>query len=310
LWLNYGDSYNSGNEIGRHGGLGAKGIVDSPRQYGNRVTNLKPKDLCGIPWRIAFSLQADGWYLRSDIIWQKPNPMPESVEDRPTKSHEYLFLFSKRPRYYYDAEAVKEPANEGRLGKIERAFDNSDPSVTLRNSTGRAVLRKSSRNLRDVWEIPTQPYPEGHFATFPERLVFKPILAGSPPKCCGGCGVPWVRVVDKPKPPREVFTETAKPADGFVNRVDLPGGGIVGMGQKLQDWLNKNPTTTLGWRSGCEHDDDSGRAIVLDPFMGSGTVAKVARDHGRDYLGVELNPDYIRLAYKRMGQQVLGFAGI
>jgi len=158
LWLNLGDCYNAYN-----GGSGPSSRIDHPlnernRQkpsvptgFGLRNKGLKPKDLVGIPWRVAFALQADGWYLRSDIIWAKPNPMPESVTDRPTKAHEYIFLLTKSERYVYDAEAIKE---EGVVWY--------------------------SRNRRSVWVIPSQPYPEAHFATFPEALVEPCVLAGSP----------------------------------------------------------------------------------------------------------------------------------
>jgi len=185
LWLNLGDSYNSGAEVGRHGGLGAAGVIDAPRQYGVRVTGLKPKDLVGIPWRVAFALQADGWTLRSDIIWAKPNSMPESVTDRPTKSHEYLFLLSKSPRYYYDADAISEPIaqstkNDARLGVVSgtgrpRYSDDQRASCP----SGMAGGNRAGRNRRTVWTIPTQPFPGAHFAVFPPSLVEPCILAGS-----------------------------------------------------------------------------------------------------------------------------------
>jgi DNA modification methylase len=140
--------------------------------------NLKPKDLVGIPWRVAFALQADGWYLRSDIIWAKPNPMPESVTDRPTKAHEYLFLLSKSPRYYYDADAVREsysgPMYDGRDNGAILNGDRADRGKTI------GMTNPAGRNLRSVWTIATQPYPGAHFATFPQALVEPCIKAGSP----------------------------------------------------------------------------------------------------------------------------------
>jgi DNA modification methylase len=144
---------------------------------------LKPKDLVGIPWRVAFALQADGWYLRSDIIWAKPNPMPESVTDRPTKAHEMLFLLAKSERYHYDAEAIKEPATDtgranGRDGRVE------DLSARPPNSSPRTLRRldysQRGRNKRSVWTIPTEPFPEAHFATFPQALIEPCIKAGCP----------------------------------------------------------------------------------------------------------------------------------
>ena len=159
LWLNLGDSYisNAATAKGRTAFESERGS-DTPtinQKYQGRVAyrgdGLKPKDLIGIPWRVAFALQADGWWLRQDIIWAKPNPMPESVKDRCTKAHEYLFLLTKNQRYYYDADAVKEP--------------KADPA---------------GRNRRSVWTVPTQPYKEAHFATFPELLIEPCILAGCP----------------------------------------------------------------------------------------------------------------------------------
>jgi len=157
VWLNLGDSYAS-----------------------NPYAGIKPKDLVGIPWRVAFALQADGWYLRADIIWSKPNPMPESVTDRPTKAHEYIFLLTKSPHYYYDADAIREPAQDS--GGRDRSNNKTHSGLTgLSPHTGltRAYSGEEGRNKRSVWEIPTQPYPEAHFATFPEALVKPCILAGT-----------------------------------------------------------------------------------------------------------------------------------
>jgi DNA modification methylase len=195
LWLNMGDAY-AGNSAGgfRPGAGRADGIVDDRNQR-NRNGNgcpagLKPKDLVGIPWRVAFALQADGWYLRSDIIWHKPNPMPESVRDRPTKAHEYLFLLTKQARYYYDAEAIKEPVSDVSLRRAEYGWD-CDRSSTKNASLGgngihtakmgERFVNPAGRNRRDVWTIPTQPYKGAHFATYPEKLVEPCVLAGSRP---------------------------------------------------------------------------------------------------------------------------------
>lgn len=192
LWLNIGDCYTSGNRTWR-----ATDKKNPARAMSYRPATpegLKPKDLIGVPWRIAFALQDDGWYLRSDIIWNKPNCMPESVKDRPTRAHEYVFLFSKSEKYHYDYKAVREPS-AGRL-----------------------------RNRRTVWSVHTEAYPGAHFATFPPSLVEPCILAGS------------------------------------------------ASGDK-----------------------------VLDPFFGSGTVGVASCRHGRDYLGIELNPEYAMLASRRLG---------
>jgi site-specific DNA-methyltransferase (cytosine-N4-specific) len=193
FWLNIGDSYTSGGRTWRDPDkkLAARGMsYRAPTPDG-----LKPKDLIGVPWRAAFALQADGWYLRSDIVWNKPNAIPESVKDRPSRCHEFVFLFSKSLRYDYDYAAVREPVLNG----------------------------GGMRGRRSVWNINTEACPEAHFATFPRELVLPAILAGS-----------------------------------------NPGG------------------------------------LVLDPFFGSGTVGEVAASEGRNFVGIELNPEYAAIAEKRM----------
>jgi len=152
------------------------------------VSGIKPKDLIGIPWRVAFALQADGWYLRSDIIWSKPNPMPESITDRPTKAHEYVFLLTKSPRYYYDADAIREPMSAASIirnqsgwnGNQERDYVGGTQNHFSKYLGSDSAKEATHRNKRTVWEIPTQPYPEAHFAAFPEALVEPCILAGCP----------------------------------------------------------------------------------------------------------------------------------
>lgn len=192
LWLNLGDSYaGDGGQSPQSGNLfkgrrrQRENICLSLRGKGN---GLKPKDLIGIPWRVAFALQAEGWYLRSDIIWAKPNPMPESVTDRPTKSHEYLFLFSKSAEYFYDAEAIK--TDSPRAGEICGTGPSSlsggsaqglgvKPSGNAKE--GRFVVSPERANKRTVWTVPSQPYDGAHFATFPPDLILPCVLAGSRP---------------------------------------------------------------------------------------------------------------------------------
>lgn len=185
LWLNLGDSYAS--DIKGSGGHSAKQVSNAGSRYAPRRYDpgLKPKDLCGIPWRVAFALQEDGWYLRSDIIWSKPNPMPESVTDRPTKAHEYVFLLAKSERYYFDQEAVREPH--------ARLWDESNGG-SMAHVTNEALAHGSGwchrgdyplpnpngRNIRTVWTITTKPYSGAHFATMPPDLAERCIKAGCP----------------------------------------------------------------------------------------------------------------------------------
>ncbi len=187
LWLNLGDSYSgSGKGAWANKEGGQKEVYipdpDSPQVLLPKVPDgLKPKDLIGIPWRVAFALQADGWYLRSDIIWAKPNPMPESVTDRPTKAHEYIFLLSKSAKYFYDAEAIREPVkpwNAGRMSAPKMGKHKLTNPYGLQTRKVYSVIKGANR--RSVWIIPTHPFPEAHFATFPPELVRLCILAGSP----------------------------------------------------------------------------------------------------------------------------------
>jgi len=180
LWLNIGDSYAGNNSQASNNGRAGFG---NPRE---RVVNrtgegLKTKDLIGIPWMLAFALRADGWYLRQDIIWHKPNPMPESVTDRCTKAHEYIFLLSKSPKYYYDHEAIKEEASsksEGIRFGGNKYGDNDDPKYATKS--GNVSKEYDKANKRSVWTVPVKPYAGAHFAVFPTELIEPCILAGAP----------------------------------------------------------------------------------------------------------------------------------
>jgi DNA modification methylase len=191
LWLNLGDSYASSgtngyqrlDELGERLGCGG-GHKHSAQLCGRAPTppGLKPKDLCMMPARVAMALQADGWYLRSDIIWHKPNPMPESVTDRPTKAHEYLFLLAKQERYFYDAEAIREIGSDSLpWGKRDNVGQYHDGDYIPTNGSLGIPSAGNRRNKRTVWTIATQPYSEAHFATFPEEIPKLCILAGSKP---------------------------------------------------------------------------------------------------------------------------------
>jgi DNA modification methylase len=231
LWLNLGDSYAGSGGAGNQFGQLDKGLAKYKQGGKPKDIGLKPKDLIGIPWMVAFALRADGWYLRQDIIWHKPNPMPESVTDRCTKAHEYIFLFSKSQKYHFDASAIREPlANPERTNFQSGSRPNGENKD--RNDNDLSVRSKDTlyenRNKRSVWTVTTKPYSGAHFATFPPDLIEPCILAGA------------------------------------------PEGGIV-----------------------------------LDPFMGSGTTAHTALRAGRQYVGCELNGEYIKLAKKRLSQGFL-----
>ena len=230
LWLNLGDSYC---------GTGNKGEYKDPKYLdgrngqkvalNNKIKGLKAKDLVGIPWMVAFALRADGWYLRQDIIWHKPNPLPESVRDRCTKAHEYIFLLSKNRKYYFDNEAIKEDAKPESKKRYKSTFHTGKKEISGQGRPGNASNTPGykkwtgKRNKRSVWTVTTKPFKGAHFAVFPEDLIEPCILAG------------------------------------------CPAGGVV-----------------------------------LDPFMGSGTTGMVAAMYQRNFIGFELNPEYCKMAEKRI----------
>lgn len=223
LWLNIADSYCGTGDKGKYKGPKyAEGRNGQAVSLNRKIDGVKSKDLIGIPWMLAFELRRRGWYLRQDIIWHKPNPMPESVKDRCTKSHEYIFLMSKNPKYYFDHEAIKEPA------KPDTSIRRRD-ETKLNNTPGRTKMKGlktntyETRHKRDVWPVTSKPLKEAHFAAYPPDLIEPCILAGS-----------------------------------------RRGG------------------------------------VILDPFFGSGTTGVVATQLGREYIGIELNPEYIEIAKKRL----------
>ena len=306
LWVNIGDSYASVHTGGHKSdkstvGANQPGIQEikqskgKPQSYG-----VKDKDLIGIPWMLAFALRADGWYLRQDIIWAKPNPMPESVKDRCTKSHEYIFLLSKSKKYYYDNEAVKEKGVMESSGSDQR--DTSEThglgggNSGINDAKRRMKLELQSngyvmRNKRDVWTVTTKPYKGAHYATFNPDLIKPCILAGAPETCCAKCGAPYERVVEREKPPKEVYTASRKPDE--IAPVSNPELGKVGMGQKLQDWYSEHPQITTGYRPTCSCDAGTSSGIVFDPFVGSGTTVATAIQLGRKGIGLDLSLTYL-----------------
>jgi DNA modification methylase len=304
LWLNYGDCYTSGDRNGHGTRQGRKQGTNRASANGHdnvrpsQPADLKPKDLVGMPWRLAFALQAEGWYLRSDIIWSKPNPMPESVTDRPTRSHEYLFLLAKSATYFYDADAIREPVSSESLARNGR--HGSIGGNPHRDDSGNFCgTDPAGRNRRTVWEIATQPTPEAHFATFPEALVEPCILAGtSECGCCPDCGAPWQRVSTTTY--ENPGNRTTNGSRSLENRQQTAGFAVR---------LEKRVETT-GWAPTCAHphsEKELQPALVLDPFAGSGTVSRVASRLGRRSIGIELSAEYVEtIARKRTAQGSLG----
>lgn len=314
-WVNMGDNYATGGYEPHDKGAALNGY-DCPAGWAAAsrgqgamkiagVGGLKQKDLVGMPWRLAFALQADGWYLRSDIIWSKPNPMPESITDRPIKSHEYVFLLTKKARYFYDADAVREgysrdPLTFGNTNRTKikgidsMAKGSSDFMVKYGDDS---EVNPAGRNRRTVWEIATQPTPEAHFATFPEALVEPCIKAGTSERgCCSVCGAPWVRVAEpdaeyKKLLGRDILRKNEHPKEDVLSK---------GMSQKKKFPRTTAGYITIGWQPPCTCSADTIPCTVLDPFGGSGTVAKVARDLNRDAILIEINPAYVEIARRKL----------
>ncbi len=313
LWLNLGDSYassgsGSGSDNASHSGDDCGNFRNGLAYVGQgnprtAVGGLKPKDLCGIPWRVSFALQADGWWLRSDIIWAKPNPMPESVTDRPTKAHEYLFLLTKRANYFYDAEAIKEGKAYSTIND-DRTNDNGHrrfrdyPGAQTNGGTNFGGS-EGNRNKRSVWTVATAPYPEAHFATYPPDLIKPCIMAGTSAKgCCGKCGAPWERVVErgqllKDDGSKVTLVDPIK-RDGSLSAWSRPGGKVETVSPNSH-YENK----TLGWQPTCKCDAGIEPCVCLDPFAGSGTTGAVALELGRKAVLIELNQKYVELIRHR-----------
>jgi DNA modification methylase len=304
LWLNIGDSYASGSK--GSGGQSDKqdtnaGSLYSDRKFDLDSCGLKAKDLVGIPWMLAFALRADGWYLRQDIIWAKPNPMPESVTDRYTKSHEYIFLLTKSERYFYDSEAIKEQTVGTEYDKTMRPRDRLDGSPHLvdgrKQITAGATLGLGSemRNKRSIWTVPTVAFADAHFATFPMKLIEPCILAGTSERgVCAACGAPYERELLK--------THDTKSAKS--DRPYTSGSSGRKLGADYRRQMADNPVRTNGWTATCSCNADVARPIVLDPFMGAGTVALAAATHSRNFIGTELNPEYIKIAERRIAGEL------
>jgi DNA modification methylase len=312
LWLNLGDSYASSGTPGpvseKCSMQGGRGInpKHSGYAFGRAPTTqgLKPKDLIGIPWRVAFALQADGWWLRQDIVWSKPNPMPESVTDRCTKSHEYIFLLTKSARYFYDAAAIAEqsdPKQHEHNQKYARPYDNEARIAggqpgNVNNVGIHSRPGNGTRNKRSVWTVSTTPYSGAHFATFPPEIPRRCILAGTSERGqCPACGKPWVRVTESER----------------IKESDSPRYSGVSMRNDAEDGRFRTVNTTTGWQSQCECDaGDPVPQTVLDPFGGAGTTGMVADRLGRNAILIELNDEYATLARNRIHNDAPMFAEV
>lgn len=302
VWWNIGDSY------ARNPGRGVK-FQAGPATYlenrqateGNRgpevPEGLKEKDLVMIPFRVALAAQADGWWVRSVIIWNKPNPMPESVRDRPTTSHEYVLLLTKSKSYFYDADAIREPQTgtaHSKGTKLHPPIEDAGIGHKDWHKYTPDVIVPGGRNKRTVWTISTKPYPEAHFATFPPDLI-EPMILTTPTKCCAECGAGWERVVERGLTTHNGPTESLYPKGSTANRLALlrqaareRGGEYVGANR------------TVGFQPICSCNQGTVAATILDPFAGTGTVGWVARKHGRDYVLIEMVPEYMKLIEKRL----------
>ena len=342
LWLNLGSCYASGKPKEHYSDdYSDQGWSD--RQSRKPPNGFKQKDLVGIPWLVALALQADGWYLRSDIIWNKPNPMPSSAEDRPTTSHEYIFLLTKSAKYFYDGEAIREPSSESYIndkrpvgvlrqrvnknskypneGQFKKQDQTGNPTYTgfneryknkiaaagnniaghshkLCNAAGDPICDGITRNRRTVWTITTKARPEAHFATFPDEIPKVCISAGSSEYgCCPSCGAPWKRIVE--------VTGGTIGESWHPHLNDAVEGQISPSSTTLKTYKREQK----GWEPTCKCEGFKPvPCVVLDPFGGSGTTAKVARELKRDAILIELSAEYIKIMRKvlRLNEQLPG----
>jgi DNA modification methylase len=303
-WVNMGDSYaGSWGNQGRKQERGTQRAINGPMMQvvddgrypdvgsntGKVPQGYKPKDLLMMPARLALALQADGWWLRSDIIWAKPNPMPESCWDRPTNAHEHVFLLTKRARYYYDTDAVREERVDIEDARTFRGgcYVNGTPGkrAILGNDY---VSLNSGRNLRNVWTLSTESFSGAHFATFPTALAERCIKAGTSERgCCAACGAPWVRITEKGPPDKET-TRGLQMWTAETGQRDSAGG------------LPHRETTTTDWLPSCACDAATVPCTVLDPFAGAGTTLLVADRLQRHAIGIDLNSAYTELTMERM----------
>jgi len=297
VWWNLGDSYASKSSAwggrGKNSILNDTGLKDKQRRNTIVPEGLKAKDLMMIPARVAIALSENGWYLRSEIIWHKPNPMPESVKDRPTSAHEKIYLFSKNKKYYYDADAIREKAKTKPTVRNKSAEGyQADYPNGKRFSEGERTYGNGYANKRNVWTVTTKPFKGAHFAVFPTDLIEPCIKAGSSEHgCCSECGNPYERNTKVVSVPQRTTR------DNMVGVI--PGRDKTSrMNSKEMESLVREER---GWIATCKCNADVVKSVVLDPFGGSGTTGFVANNLGRDAILIELNEEYVEIAKKRIG---------
>ena len=303
LWLNYGDAYaNDTKWGGSTGGKHAKGLHGQTGIGRQKVqTGLKPKDLMMMPSRVALAMQEDGWWVRSEIIWHKPNPMPESATDRPTTAHEKLFLLTRAKTYFYDAEAVRVPSITGDTRRpygSQGAWEiDGRPDEKRHGGEQRSGADGTKANLRNVWSITTASFKEAHFATFPPALVEPCIKAGTSERgVCPHCGAPWVRQIERSGGTIGRGWHQHEDDQGAGQTQAVFSGGLAGEARR-----NPYSVTTTGWMPGCDcAPHEPVPATVLDPFGGAGTVGLVADRLQRNAIIVEINPEYAEMARRRI----------
>lgn len=268
-------------------------LHDSGTLWINLGDTYRDKQLLGLPWRLALALQSEGWFLRSEVIWHKTHGLPEAVDDRPTRIHEHIFLLAKNPDYFYDALAVREYV----------AHDPEEGSVVL----PMGETSDLSRHLRDVWLMSPGQYPKAHMAVFPSILPIRCIRASTSERgCCPVCRAPWSRIVES----QSISSEGEGYDSKWAEEGEHSSGHRSTKRTKLARLKGGNPNNPfppprqVGWTIACKHKEAKSPipCLVLDPFAGSGTTLAAATSEGRDYVGVELNPDYLPFIAERVEQ--------
>ena len=273
------------NDIGRSGKT-SKVPGNHYRGRGKISGCLKPKDLLMIPNRVAIALQEAGWYIRSEIVWHKPNPMPESVRDRPTSCHEKIWLITKNKKYYYDAASIKEPAKDwgSRDRKKGSAFVDGTPGRSKQSGGKDCNFAEKGRNKRNVWTITTKPFRGAHFATFPKDLIEPCIKAGCPEQVCVECKTPYIAIKEKVGEFQRRWSKNNQENSPYEKQGSM-----------------QNIYKDKGYKKDCNCKTDKFESgVVLDPFAGAGTTGLVAKENNRNAVLIELNGEYMAMAKKRI----------